>query len=316
MMLALLVGCASLPGTALFPQDDESNELSAIERQERARLLAGQSSRPSLASLNLLPQGRGLSSLISDPIQRQQAAFRLADINMLLAERALEQGVVLQGDVAKDKAQNEALQDGTIRLPQSPFAEAIDSYRKVIAAHQILQPSSDKPLTQAEQALNRKQMDARYQLSRALDLSGQKSESVEAAKSYLDTFAIETFGINEQHIELQFRIGEYYFNRSQYQLASQYYDQVVTNYQIAQLQNSQNFYSISTYMLGWSEFKQDKYNEALAAFDLMLSDTFAQATPSQTLRLDERGLYWYLHKITPYTLELLSFTYAISTLTY
>ena len=332
MMLALLVGCASLPGTALFPQDDESNELSAIERQERARLLAGQSSRPSLASLNLLPQGRGLSSeleadiestssssnesnrqsteeagagipqlslekkkaeyeallpLISDPIQRQQAAFRLADINMLLAERALEQGVVLQGDVAKDKAQNEALQDGTIRLPQSPFAEAIDSYRKVIAAHQILQPSSDKPLTQAEQALNRKQMDARYQLSRALDLSGQKSESVEAAKSYLDTFAIETFGINEQHIELQFRIGEYYFNRSQYQLASQYYDQVVTNYQIAQLQNSQNFYSISTYMLGWSEFKQDKYNEALAAFDLMLSDTFAQATPSQTLRLDE-----------------------------
>ena len=271
---------------------EQSNELSEIEKAEQARLLRGRSSRPSLASLQLMPQGRELNAdpaqqarsegipslslaekraeyeallpLITDASQRRQVAFRLADINMLLAEQDLEQGSSTVVGAQSSAAQN-------------PFDPAIAGYLEVLGAHEVKAPNAASPLNEDEQALNRKQMDAMYQLSRALDLAAKKEESVNVAKRYLATFPVAEFGLNEQHIELYFRIGEYYFNRQQYADAGEYYGQVLAATTSGQLQNTADFYGISAYMLGWSEFKQDNYILALNAFDLMLRHTLGEA---------------------------------------
>ncbi len=311
-----IMACTSINNSvnAIFGDDETSSEdpskqsveLSELERAEQARLLNGRSNRPSLASLNLMPQGRdeetlntsdlnasqsnnaasaeqipqlsliekrneyqALLPLITDEKQRRQVAFRLADINMLLAEQDLEQGEQIASDA---KA--------------GPFEQAISGYAEVLAAHQVKTPTA-QPLTQEEQALNRKQMDAMYQLSRAYDLAGKKEQSVSLAKEYLATFSVAEFGLNEQHIELYFRIGEYYFNRQQYEDAAQYYAQVLSATNTGQLQNSADFYGISAYMLGWSEFKQDDYALALDAFDQMLRHTLGESNRLESMQLGD-----------------------------
>lgn len=325
-----LTGCGTLSGlTQVFTADNNpasSNQLSEIERAQQARLLAGKSSRPSLASLNLMPVARDFAAeaddavqaeqneetqagqpnslqgipalslahkkaeyeallpLIKDPVQRRQAAFRLADINMLLAEKALEEGL----NAPLIAQQSTAVMSGEANLMtnQSAFMQAIASYQSLLEQHQVIEPNPQVPLSIEQQALNRKQMDAMYQLSRALDLAGQKSKSVELAKDFLSTFAVASFGITEQHVELYFRIGEYYFNRRAYADAADYYSMVLTSKAQTQLQNTADFYGISTYMLGWSEFKQDNYDDALHAFDLMLRHTLGEAPRLESETLD------------------------------
>ncbi|MFC4698750.1 tol-pal system YbgF family protein [Glaciecola siphonariae] len=335
----LLSACGSINSiTGVFEDEDaseqaslQSNELSEIERAELERLLSGKSSRASLASLNLMPQGRdaamqainepdvmassdalpagagpqdiprlsleekraeyeALLPLITDEKQRRQVAFRLADIKMLLAEQALEQG----SDTEQLRAGNQS--DSLVG-----FAQAIEAYQNVLDQHDIFIPKPMAPLTEEQQALNRKQMDAMYQLSRALDLSGQKERSVEVAKLFLQSFPESGFGISEQHIELFFRIGEYYFNRQRYAQAASYYEQVLSNSSsslerhgqvqgnMVATQNTADFYGISAYMLGWSEFKQDQYQAALEAFDKMLKHTFDK-TGMPASRLEQASL--------------------------
>lgn len=320
--IVALSGCASLSSITGAFDDNASGEkgqrqLSDIEKAEQARLLSGKSSRPSLASLDLMPEGRdieyvegdeaqlseqdeipalslaqkkaeyeALLPLITDPVQRRQAAFRLADINMLLAEQTLVDGPE-STEVATAMNAAEPDESAIVFAVNTPFEDAIDSYTQVLNQHKVVIPTATAPLSDEQQALNRKQMDAMYQLSRALDLAGQKSQSVEVAKRFLNTFNLQAFAISEQHIELYFRIGEYYFNRREYGDAATYYAQVVSHYGQAQLQNSANFYGISTYMLGWSEFKQDKYNEALQAFDLNLQHSLSNIGRLEVMKLSE-----------------------------
>ncbi|WP_395338893.1 tetratricopeptide repeat protein [Ningiella sp. W23] len=259
--------------------------LSEIQREQRQRLLAGKSSRPGLSSLNLMPQARGqqtdtetsastnvadiprlsllqkqaeyesLLPLVRDEQQRRQIAYRLADIKMEIAEIALMN--------ADDSASGN-------------LSEAIDEYQRILAQPQTYLPDlveSDEN-ADTENSSTLKQMDAMYQLARALDLSGKQSQSVEVAKNYIKTFSLERYAPNEQHLELFFRIGEYYFNRQDFETASGYYRQVIDTHAQVSLKHGTDFYAISAYMLGWSEFKRDSFDEALYAFDLMLAHTF------------------------------------------
>jgi TolA-binding protein len=282
-LLILLGGCS-----VFSSNEPEMEKLSELELSEQKRLLDGASNRPSLKSLNLMPEGReieeqvfseqesistlldiprlsleqkrdeyeALLPLIEDETQKRQVAFRLADIKMSLAEQTLEEGGVKQ---------------------DAFFNEAIEGYLSVINQHEVIMPDGDLALSDEQQALNRKLMDTTYQLSRALDLSGQQSQSVEVAKDFLATFSPEFYSLTEQHIELYFRIGEYYFNRQDYPTAGIYYGQVVDSAGQVSLQNTADFYGISAYMLGWSEFKQDNYNEALGAFNIMLAHTLGSS---------------------------------------
>lgn len=243
-------------------------KMSRAERDRRALLTKDKSSRPALNELDLSPidttpvavpqmslaqkkaEYEALLPMISDPVQRQQVAFRLADIKMMLAEQAQQNGSDLQLSVAK-------------------YDEAVNDFRRVLAQNEVLVPLANVELTSEQQAANRKQMDAMYQLSRALDLSAKADESIQVAKQFLTTFSLKHFATTPYHIELYFRVGEYYFNRQQYQNAIEHYQQVVDFGHTSQTQSA-NFYAISAYMLGWSHFKLDNYDAAMLAFAQML----------------------------------------------
>lgn len=302
-LLSLVQGCVSLSNLNLFSQQQSSNQstvngqanpngaraLSEQEQAKRALLLAGKSARPTLQSLNLAPlslqdktipvltlqQKRDeyaqLLPLISDPIQKQQAAFRLADINMLLAEQAQEQGRTLQ-------AANES------------FTDAIANYKVVLQQYEVVSPIHGVALSEEQQALNRKQMDAMYQLTRALDLSAQPEQSMQVAKAFLSKFSIEQFTLTPYHVELFFRVGEYYFARQQYANAGEYYAKVLKYGGANALQGATNFYPISAYMLGWSYFKLDEYPQAMRGFAALLDASLLNNISITDIALQQQSL--------------------------
>ncbi|MDT0595027.1 tetratricopeptide repeat protein [Glaciecola petra] len=314
-IIFILSACA-VPSINLFSDDtdglirDENgnivNELSKAEKARRDALVAGKSSRPSLASLDLQParidevdipelslvakrdQYEALLPLINDPIQKQQVAFRLADIKMLIAEQQLEQGIGLEDSASEALANVNTAQDSLQDLGSvgGVFADAISDYKLVLEQHSIIAPTLGLALTPEQQALNRKQMDAMYQLTRALDLSAQPDESVKVAKQFLTTFNIEQFNVTPYHLELYFRIGEYYFNRQRFSEAVGYYSQVVS-YGNAGAQYQTNFYAISAYMLGWSHFKLDDYANAMEGFATMLDASISQINRIDSMKLDD-----------------------------
>jgi tetratricopeptide (TPR) repeat protein len=296
--VCLLSACLSLPNLNPFSDDKKGKSsqtspqqhiiLSEQEQAKRAALVAGKSSRPSLLSLDLQParlqeiavpslslvqkreQYAALLPLISDPIQKQQVAFRLADIKMLIAEQSQQEGIDLQ-------------------VANASFSEAISDYRQVLNEYSVVAPAQDTALTLEQQALNRKQMDAMYQLTRALDLSAQPDQSVQVAKKFLATFSIDQFNVTTYHLELYFRIGEYYFNRQQYPTAANYYSQVL-EFGKGGAQGTTNFYPISAYMLGWSHFKLDDYPNSMQAFATMLDASLLTNSALSVSELEKQAI--------------------------
>jgi hypothetical protein len=279
--------------------------------EEESIITEGISNRPTLAELDLQPlkvepsvaprlslqetrdEYAALLPLLKDEKQRQQVAFRLADIEMQLAEKAQEDGIPLEALQASQSktTTNTELTNGNTGIGQlqgsSYFNQAISRYRAVLEeqAQLVAQADllSDDPAKVAEaRRTETKYMDAMYQLSRALDLDGKADESVEIAQRFLDTFPTESYAVTNYHIELYFRIGEYYFNRQKYQLAVFNYGQVLELTEQTTNIAANNFYGISAYMQGWSYFKQEEHNSALISFSKMLDETLAQNSYTQT----------------------------------
>jgi len=279
----------------------------------------GISNRPTLAELDLQPlqvepsiaprlsleetrdEYAALLPLLKDEKQRQQVAFRLADIEMQLAEKAQEDGIpleALQASQSKTQSNSDSISRpdllsdnadvGIGQLqPASYFNKAISSYREVLEqqAQLVAQADllSDDPTKVAEAKRSEtKYMDAMYQLSRALDLDGKSDESVAVAQRFLMTFPPQANAVTNYHIELYFRIGEYYFNRQKYDNAVANYDQVLALSEKTANIAANNFYGISAYMLGWSYFKQEEHANALVSFSKMLDETLAQNSYTQT----------------------------------
>jgi len=281
--------------------------------EETSVINEGISNRPTLAELDLQPlkvepsiaprlslketrdEYAALLPFLKDEKQRQQVSFRLADIEMQLAEKAQEEGIPLEAlqasqpnkQSATDAPVN-AIDTGIGQLqPASYFNQAISRYREVLAqqAQLVTQADllSDDPAIVAEaKRTETKYMDAMYQLSRALDLDGKPDESVEIAQRFLATFPTATNAVTNYHIELYFRIGEYYFNRQRYDDAVLNYGQVLALSEQTANIASNNFYGISAYMQGWSYFKQEEHGSALVSFSKMLDDTLAQNSYTQT----------------------------------
>ncbi|MFQ3206203.1 MAG: TolA-binding protein [Glaciecola sp.] len=293
---------------------------SMFSAEEEASLInEGISNRPTLAELDLQPlkvepsiaprlslqetrdEYAALLPLLKDEKQRQQVAFRLADIEMQLAEKAQEDGIPLEAlQASQSKAQNSS--DSISRpnslsvnadvgigqlLPASYFNQAISRYREALEqqAQLVAQADllSDDPakVTEAKRS-EIKYMDAMYQLSRALDLDGKSDDSVAVAQRFLTTFPAQESAVTNYHIELYFRIGEYYFNRQKYDDAVVNYAQVLALSEKSAHISANNFYGISAYMLGWSYFKQEAHANALVSFSKMLDETLMQNSYTQT----------------------------------
>lgn len=131
------------------------------------------------------------------------------------------------------------------------FAGAIDMYSELVDL-QAGRPGRDKLL---------------YQLAKAYALDGRIDESAET----LDRLAVEY--PNSPYIaEAQFRRAERAFSDGEYRDAEAYYLSVI------ETDEESPFYDNAVYMHGWSQFKNNKYEESLVSFAEVLDRTLEQAT--------------------------------------
>lgn len=278
--------------------------------QEGSLINEGASNRPTLAELDLQPlkvspsiaprlslietrdEYAALLPLLKNQKQRQQVAFRLADIEMQLAEKAQEEGIpfeTLQASQSSQEAGATSVAIGVGQLQSDGyFNQAIYRYREVLeqqarlVEQASLLPDDSEKIAEIKRTEN-KYMDAMYQLSRALDLDGRSDESVKIAKRFLSTFPTQTSTLTNYHIELYFRIGEYYFNRKDYAASVINYGQVLSLSRQAELGLATNtFYGISAYMQGWAYFKQEDHSNALVSFSKMLDETLSENSVTKT----------------------------------
>jgi len=110
-----------------------------------------------------------------------------------------------------------------------------------------------------------------YQLARAHSLNANP----EKALNVLDGIA-KTDVKSNSYTESQFRRGEAYFVRKQYQVAEEAYGQVI------QQGDNSEFYDKALYKRGWSFFKQSLFDEALSDFFDLYTRLVFQQNNNQT----------------------------------
>ncbi|WP_158971407.1 tetratricopeptide repeat protein [Paraglaciecola sp. L3A3] len=124
-----------------------------------------------------------------------------------------------------------------------------------------------------------------YQLSRAYDLQGNAQASFAELSSLIQTYPTSRY-IAEAH----FRQGEYLYAKGEFSRAVEAYNQAVT------FPNSE-YFAMSAYMLGWSQFNLDNQQQAAQAFGKVLdkylgaeSWQFGEPEDEQPLRAGEQRL--------------------------
>lgn len=199
---------------------------------------------------------QALLAVVGDPQTKQIVQYRLADLEVSLAEQKQENGL------PTDPSASSATRSG--QKPQKLFDLAIVQYQQLLLEHPH-NPDNAEVL---------------YQLAKAYEQQGQMQNS-------FDTLAqlLQQFPNNAYLAETHFRIGEREFSRGNYSPAISAYSKVLT-------QGAQNpYYGTAAYMLGWSYFKNDQQSAALKAFTTLLdhqlpNDIVAQTTLSQ---VDSQG---------------------------
>jgi TolA-binding protein len=134
-------------------------------------------------------------------------------------------------------------------LPEGTGArEAIQLYTKLLNDY----PNYDR----SDQVL--------YQMSRAYEQLGQVDEAMQV----MDRLVREHPG-SRYIAEVQFRRGEYFFTRRQYRDAEEAYGSVVA------MGASTSYFPLALYKLGWSLYKQERYDKALDSFLALLDHKVA-----------------------------------------
>jgi tetratricopeptide (TPR) repeat protein len=170
-----------------------------------------------------------------DPLTKQIAQYRLADLEVSLAEQRQEDGLPL------DSAATKAEQVGSAH--HKLFDLAIEQYQQLLVNH----------------AQNPENVDVLYQLAKAYEQQGQMQQSFTTLHQLLIQFPDNLY-----LAEIHFRMGEVEFNRANYASAISAYNNVLE-------QGEQSpYYGTAAYMLGWSYFKNEQQSEALKAFTVLL----------------------------------------------
>jgi tetratricopeptide (TPR) repeat protein len=177
---------------------------------------------------------KALLDVVGDPQTRKIVQYRLADLEVSLAEQKQEDGAPLESTISDEQVGQK---------PQKLFDLAIQQYQQLLVGH----PHSPDNL------------EVLYQLAKAYEQQGQIQDSFATLQQLL-----EQFPDNPYLAETHFRMGEVEFNRTNYPLAISAYTKVLE-------QGEQNpYYGTAAYMLGWSYFKNDQQSQALKAFSTLL----------------------------------------------
>lgn len=149
-----------------------------------------------------------------------------------------------QADAIKGAAATAiAAPDGTSVALQGEAGEAIALYQKLLAKH----PHYERN----DQVL--------YQLSRAYDELGMTDEAMGVMRRIARDYPKSRY-----FDEVQFRIGEYHFTRRKWLDAEAAY------LPIAGMGANSQYYELALYKLGWTFYKQDRYDDALHRFTALL----------------------------------------------
>ena len=193
---------------------------------------------------------KALLEVVGDPQTKQIVQYRLADLEVSLAEQKQEDGIAIDSTATAAKQ--------TDQKPQKLFDLAIVQYQQLLINH----------------AQNPENVDVLYQLAKAYEQQGQMQDSFDTLQQLL-----QQFPDNAYLAETHFRMGEVEFNRAKYQLAIKAYSKVLE-------QGAQNpYYGTAAYMLGWSYFKNQQQGEALKAFTTLLDHKLPNEIVAQGMLL-------------------------------
>ena len=247
----------------LSPISTESSDLSGVQLQQL------RSDYVDLVPLVEELSQKANTELSWQGVLNQEIRNRLADIEMLIAEEAQADG--------------------------KPLAEGDSYYRVAIQSYQQLLAESEQSATPLEPIAKENLL---YQLARAFSLQGEDEQSLVYSNQLLQAFPFSEFAS-----ELQFRQGEFFYNRGDYPAAIKAYRKVIDGAFDPYAEDGQRnvdvndpFYPMSAYMLGWSHFKREQYARAIDAFALMLDaslspDEYTQAyKPIESLGLSQQKL--------------------------
>jgi TolA-binding protein len=105
---------------------------------------------------------------------------------------------------------------------------------------------------------------ALYQLAKSYSLAGEPFETIRVLEQL-----VEYYPRSDYFLESLFRLGEVYYANGIYDLSESSYQRLIDR------GDSQNKYYLSSqYLLGWSQFKQNKYDESLLSFSFVLDSEF------------------------------------------
>jgi tetratricopeptide (TPR) repeat protein len=178
---------------------------------------------------------KALLEVVGDPHIKKIVQYRLADLEISLAEQKQEDGLPIDPLFKRSKQTGQAA--------QKLFDLAIAQYQQLLVDH----------------PQNPENLEVLYQLAKAYEQQGQMLDSFLTLQQLL-----QQFPDNAYLAEIHFRMGEVEFNRTNYRLAISAYSNVLA-------QGEQNpYYGTAAYMLGWSYFKDEQQGEALKAFTTLL----------------------------------------------
>jgi tetratricopeptide (TPR) repeat protein len=183
---------------------------------------------------------QALLGVVADPQTKQIVQYRLADLEVSLAEQRQELGEPTE---IEQNATGQITNGQADKKPKKLFDSAITQYQQLLIDH----------------PQNPDNLEVLYQLAKAYEQQGQMQDSFDTIKQLL-----QQFPDNPYLAEAHFRMGEIEFNRSDFPAAIKAYDQVLA-------QGEQNpYFGTAAYMLGWSYFKNEQQSDALKAFTVLL----------------------------------------------
>lgn len=187
-----------------------------------------------------------------DPGTRRTILIRLADILMLRSE--------------ENMLNSEA--------PGRFFDEAIARYRELIQLQKQAIADGGDPEQYG------KELDQMlYQLSKAYALDGR----TESADQRLEQLALD-YQDSTYSPEAKFRRAEQAFSNANYEVSEQLYKEVIDQGSFTP------FYQNAIYMHGWSQFKNNEYDEAIIAFTKVLDHLFGSQGQLKDVPDSQRNL--------------------------
>ncbi|WP_144392696.1 tetratricopeptide repeat protein [Pleionea sediminis] len=213
-------------------------------------LLGCSSGQKTLGDLSYQPKKE--KEIVFENLTHQEVRKEYQELLSLFKDDELKEQIERRiADVYMIEGGNDQLKE-TVTQPKSYYAEAIKSYQNILKKY----PNSPD------------NADVLYQLARAYDMEGEQDKALEML-----TKLTRHHPNYKNNSEAHFRKADILYSKKEYRQAEH-------EYKITLAYNNPKLNLYANYMLGWSQYKQLKYENSLDAFVNVLN-TLMQRVDSQ-----------------------------------